>query len=944
VSEGSVDRAKQLAEEALRLHSAGQIDIAVPLYKQALELNSQLTYAFSSLGVALQAQGNPHAAVACYRRALEFEPENPIIFSNLGNALRQLGELDEAIFCQQRAVELNPDYAVPHFNHGLALQSAGRLREAMAAFERACDIKPDHEEAQLNRSLLLLQFGDYQRGWPAYEWRWKRRDNPPASFHQPRWDGTPFPDKTLLLHTEQGFGDVIQFLRFAPLVKALGGRVVFECKPELYRLLQSAPGIDQLIVRGDPFPYFDLQCPLLSVPGLIGTTVDTIPHDVPYLKAPAGLIEKFKPLLARAGNRLKVGIVWSGSVTFQGNALRSTQLYRFLELLRVPNIHLFSLQMGPRREQLKKFDISALVTDVTPLIEDFADTAALIQQLDLVVMTDSSVSHLTGALNCPVWNLLCYVTDWRWFENREDSPWYPSMRLFRQTSYNDWDDVFQRVVDALREHVGQKTNVSGASASACSDTTTIPVLKSAFHTESGRPRFEMPIPSHYLNDAGVSFLWKHESSFGGYEYPSRKFFDEHLEPGDVFLDVGAHWGIFSLSAATRHRDQISVLAIEAHPDNVEHLCNWVEHNQLEKAIEVVAAAAGDQAGQADIIRDSTMGHSIRRAAQSSEQTVPVVTIDGLLADRAQLQSRRTWMKIDVEGHEPEVVAGSRQLLESGRVAGLVWEKGRNYLVQPGFEKMMSMIEYIEQLGFSMYRFPHENLGGPLIPFVVNNDLCNVFALAPSIQRRCVYSKPFGPTPHIFRPHLPEPTAVHKADWARRMIAVRGTDCGRWVDQDQLESGATLRAELASRKIAPSKSVLDLGAGKMELRSFLADTNHYVPADLVQRSEDCLVVDVNQGQFPTGHYDYIVMLEVLEYVHDAPALLRRAGEAGSILLLTYCVNRNDEEDDRRARGWFNDYTNDSLKQLLESSGWIVQETVVNRGVMLIVGSRTTQVTL
>jgi FkbM family methyltransferase len=937
---GKNEFATRLADEALQLHRAGRLDEAIPRYKQALEIDPTIAYAYTSLGVALRAKSNYPAAIACYRRALEFEPDNSVIHSNLGNALRQAGFIDEAVTHQLRAIELNPNEAEPYYNCGVALKSCNRMREALEYFTKAVELSPNHVEARWDRALVMLHLGDYEEGWKEYEWRWKRKTNPRPDFAEPLWNGMPFKNKTLLLYTEQGFGDTIQFIRYAPMVKQLGGRVVFECKQELLRLLQSADGVDELVVRGETRPHFDLQCPLLSVPRLIDNRVETISGKVPYLQPPAGSGDKFKPLIERAQNRFKVGIIWSGSVTFHANHLRATKLDHFLELLRVPNVQLYSMQMMQPREQLQQFDVNSIILDPTPLVDDFADTAALIQQLDLVIMTDSSVAHLSGAMNCPIWTILCYMADWRWFEDRDDSPYYPSMRLFRQKEYDQWDDVFAEVVDALRKIVGELP-VPVVKATETKKAAPAPgsVLPAAFKNEQGLPRFEMPIPPHFLKDMGISFLWKHESSHHGYEYPTRKFFDQHLQPGDVFLDIGAHWGIFSLSAATRHPGAIDVLAVEAHPDNAEHLRRWIAHNELGDQIEAINAAVGDAAGEVQLLKNSTMGFSVARDGVNdpSRTTTQMVTIDGLLAERPHLQNRRTWLKIDVEGHEPEVIRGAAQLLTSGDVAGLVWEKGRNFLASPHYEAMLKMMEQLESMGFHQYRFAHDCLGGPLLPMVVNNDLCNVFALADNVERKPVYEKPFGETPNLFKPQLPELTDAEKIAETERFIAAKSSDGSKWVPPENLKVGVELRAELASRRIPPTTSVLDLGCGNMTLKIFLGQNNQYSCADLIQRTADCQIADLNQNQFPTGQYDSIAILEVLEYIHDIPFVLKKARQAAKQLLVTYTVRRSEPLEARRIRGWFSDLTEAEFKDALTAAGWTVKETLSDRGALLFVCS-------
>lgn len=440
-----------LFQQARQLHQAGRLAEAIELYNRLIAATPGSAMAHLSLGVALRATGRSEAAAVCHRRSIAIQPDNAVAHSNLGNALKDLGRFEEAIACHDQSLKLAPGVAETYYNKGVAQKAAGMLREALATFEEAIRCKADHWEAHWDRALLLLHLGDLEKGWPAYEARWKLPHHRSPNYAQPRWTGQSLAGKSLLLYPEQGFGDTIQMLRFLPSLAATGGRIITQIQPELLRLARfSFPNLE-FVARGETLPHFDLQCPLMSLPGVFQLQLAQLPGEIPYLKPPPAAGEKFRPLMQRAGKALKVGVIWSGSVTFASNHLRAVTFSRFLPLMELPGIHFFSLQMGPTRQQLLDSGIAGLVTDLTPLIEDFADTAAAIEQLDLVLMTDSSVAHLTGALGKPVWDLLPHVPDWRWLEDRDDSPWYPSMRLFRQTAYDEWDEVFERVKQALRE-------------------------------------------------------------------------------------------------------------------------------------------------------------------------------------------------------------------------------------------------------------------------------------------------------------------------------------------------------------------------------------------------------------------------------------------------------------------------------------------------------------
>jgi FkbM family methyltransferase len=439
----------------------------------------------------------------------------------------------------------------------------------------------------------------------------------------------------------------------------------------------------------------------------------------------------------------------------------------------------------------------------------------------------------------------------------------------------------------------------------------------------------------------------HETEFGGYEYPSRRFLDIHLAPGDLFIDVGAHWGIYTLTAATRWPGQVAGLAIEPVPENAAILRRNIEQNGLGSVVEVVEAAAGAAAGQARLFRDSSMGHSLYptgdgAASPHPDLTTSLVTLDDLLAARPHLAERRTFLKIDAEGHEPEVLQGGRGLVSSGRVAAIIWEKGALYDAGPHKERMLGMIEYLHQHGFRQFRFPHENLGGSLTPFVVSHERCNVFALAPGFSIAPVYDKPSGPAAPAV-PAAPIPmTSAERVALTNALASVGGSDGGRWADPASLLGAWDGRAARVADHIPRGAHVLDVGAGAMALRRFLDASVRYTPADLVAREPGCLVADLNQGQFPEGRYDYVTMLGVLEYLHDVPAVLRRARAAAPRAILTYSLFAGENRDNRRSLGWFNDYTAEELTHLLAESDWYVSsvEAIENNQVILICRDGTT----
>ena len=298
----------------------------------------------------------------------------------------------------------------------------------------------------------MLTRGEFIPGWDEYEWRWRCKDFAlfRRNFPQPQWDGSDLSGHTILLHTEQGFGDALQFIRYLPLVTQRGGRIIIQCQAELQRLFQIMAGDCPVMARGQPLPAFDVHCPLLSLPRVFGTTLGTIPRQVPYLHAAHAMVENWRERLAVDAGSLNVGLAWAGHPAFKGDRLRSPRHLSLLApLVKIRKARFVSLQKGEASNQTRNPPEGMNLVDWTEELKDFADTAALIANLDLVISSDTAVVHLAGAMGKPVWVLLPFAPDWRWLLEREDSPWYPTMRLFRQPAIGDWDSVMQKVVDAL---------------------------------------------------------------------------------------------------------------------------------------------------------------------------------------------------------------------------------------------------------------------------------------------------------------------------------------------------------------------------------------------------------------------------------------------------------------------------------------------------------------
>jgi len=415
-------------------------------YRRVLELVPAHHQAHNNLGAALGELDRFDEAAEHFRRAIALKPEYAEAHSNLAHASRAVGQAREAEAAARRALAIAPRFATAHLNLGLALQDLGRLDAALDSFRQARMCDPGYAKAHACEGMVLLLRGDLAAGWEKYEARWRLDELPPRKFVQPQWRGEPLDGRTILLHAEQGFGDAIQFLRYVPRVVARGGKVVLEVQPPLVPLARRISGIT-VIARGEPLPAFDLHCPLLSLPLAFGTTLDTIPSGTPYLTVAPDRIAHWQARIGTAPGR-KIGFVWAGSAVHRNDRHRSMPLDQLAPLLGVEGVRWFSLQVGPRAADLPAHT-GAPIVDLAAELVDFGETAAAIAALDLVICADTAVAHLAGALGRPVWVMLPFAPDWRWFTGRDDSPWYPSMRLFRQTRAGDWGAVAERMRGAL---------------------------------------------------------------------------------------------------------------------------------------------------------------------------------------------------------------------------------------------------------------------------------------------------------------------------------------------------------------------------------------------------------------------------------------------------------------------------------------------------------------
>jgi Tfp pilus assembly protein PilF len=428
-------------------------DEALMDFQKAVAIEPNSAAPLNNCGISLILLRRYEEALKTLDRALSIAPGLPELFTNKGSALKHLGRFDEALANFGRAIALRPDYAEAHSNLGNCLDEMGRYGEALSCYEDALALQPEHADTHWNIAVNRLRAGDLRTGWVEYEWRWKTKSLQVKHrhFRQPLWIGAePVDGKVLLLHNEQGLGDALQFCRYVALLAARGARVVLEIDGPLKELLSGLTGVSHCIAKGETLPDFDFHCPLTSLPLAFDTTLDTIPSAVPYISVAAHATDWGTRLHSQ--DLPRVGLVWSGNPNHTNDRNRSMPLESLLPLLDV-QAQFVSLQKdlrpGDHAVLRERNDILHLGAE----LQNFADTAALIEHLDLVISVDTSVAHLAGALGRPVWIFLPYVPDWRWLLDREDSPWYPTARLFRQSQTREWHSVVDKMQRALTEFV-----------------------------------------------------------------------------------------------------------------------------------------------------------------------------------------------------------------------------------------------------------------------------------------------------------------------------------------------------------------------------------------------------------------------------------------------------------------------------------------------------------
>ncbi len=449
---------------AIALRGLGRFAEALPCCQQALRLQPSQAETWNNVANVLCGLERFDEAAQAIKEALRLKPDYPEGINTMGTILERQNKLDDALACFQHVLELQPDHADAFSNRGNIAYHRQHFDEAMVDFDAAVRLNPHLPAAHWNRAMLRLLQGDLVEGWPEYEWRLKQSGFIRRNLAEPRWDGEPLDGRTILLYAEQGVGDTLQFIRYVPLVKARGGKVVVECQAAILLLVASVQGIDSVAAQGGRLPAFDVQAPLLSMPGIFETSLATIPADVPYLQTDPKVVERWRNELEQDDHsqmrRFRIGIAWQGNPHHKLDRQRSMPLTSFAPLAAVGRVQLISLQYGAGTDQLRslagQFPVLDLESRLGDASESFGNIAGIMKNLDLVISCDSAIAHLAGALGVPTWVALPVARDWRWLLERADSPWYPGMRLFRQTEAGRWGDVFERMAGELGTLVGAR--------------------------------------------------------------------------------------------------------------------------------------------------------------------------------------------------------------------------------------------------------------------------------------------------------------------------------------------------------------------------------------------------------------------------------------------------------------------------------------------------------
>ncbi|PIB24460.1 hypothetical protein BFP76_04445 [Amylibacter kogurei] len=448
-------KSSELRQTAISQHSAKKYDLAKKSYAQYLAIAPNDHVIWSNLGALFRSTQQFDYAVIAHERALRGEHSAQIL-GNASNAYFDAGDAKQAVKLRKQLLKLEPDDPMNHAMLGKFYRGAGKYKDAQKALQSAVKKFPDHAELRIQLAMTLLSLGEYPDGFREFEWRWQGDEISLPDFDFPIWRGQDLTGKTIVVTPEQGFGDTILMARFFAGLKALGCQVKFLCKKPLVRLLSQTTGIDAFVSKKSEIAGADYWVPMMDLPRYLDTTFDTIPAPA-TLHTPEDSIARANAIVAPFANQFKLGVLWSGSVTYRANHKRSFDHHKFLELSDIENLQMFSLYKGPLHDDFIKDGANAFIVDAAGHDRDFADSAALIKQLDLVVTMDSAIAHVAGSLGVPVWNLLHSEAYWLYEPHPKETPWYPTMRLIRQKSAGDWDGVFNSLYKDIKQLVKKQS-------------------------------------------------------------------------------------------------------------------------------------------------------------------------------------------------------------------------------------------------------------------------------------------------------------------------------------------------------------------------------------------------------------------------------------------------------------------------------------------------------
>lgn len=670
----------QALQQAWEIHQAGRVTQAEQIYRQVLAAHPDHASAWCFLGIACHDQQRYDEAIAAYRRALELRPNFPSALNNLGNTYRMLRRVDEAVAQFDQALTLQPDYLLAFKNKGTTLCWEGRLEQAQATYEEAIRRGVADPEIHKNLGIVRLLRGDWAGGWPEYAWRWQTGDIRLPALAAPLWDGSPLDGKTILLTPEQGLGDTIQFIRYAAWLKQhYDCRVLFQPPAALRALLAGCPGVDGWVERLEEAPPHDCFAPLIHVPGVLRHTPEDFPAAIPYLQADPQQVAAWRDRLS--GYRdLKVGIVWRGSPSHHADSMRSIPLVQWGPLGRLAGVTWLSLQKGPARAELDMLAGRLEVVDLGAGLDEgtgaFVDSAAVLMNLDLLITCDTAIAHVAGALGVPVWLLLSYVPDWRWGLSGSSTVWYPTMRLFRQTSVGDWSGVMEQVAEALLRQWPRQVRWKHYSE--------YHLATSGFNRLIRTPHGLMLFNRH------DRYVGRSIERYGEFSPGELDLFRQAVQPGWHVVEAGANIGAHTLILAQQVGPRGRVYAFEPQRVLFQTLCANMALNSLTNVVcrpEALGAEAGTTyVPWLDYNAENNFGGLSLQYRQG--EPVPVIALDSLQLPRCE------FLKIDVEGMELEVLRGATETIRRCRPL-LYVENDRP-------ERSAALIRYLQELGYDLY--------------------------------------------------------------------------------------------------------------------------------------------------------------------------------------------------------------------------------------------------